>query len=119
MPLDLRRPVDGETKLPAEYRTVRESTPIPASRQIPVRRAVLWALENNCYLRIDGCLVSLDMALSTDSRFVQGDGSPCGVRESYIALGVVDLANIIRQCRPGKQDAGYLHQCMQLGLFLR
>lgn len=93
MPLDLRRPVDGETKLPAEYRTVRESTPIPASRQIPVRRAVLWALENNCYLRIDGCLVSLDMALSTD--------------------------NIIRQCRPGKQDAGYLHQCMQLGLFLR
>lgn len=45
------------------------------------------------------------MALSTDPRFVQGDGSPCGVRESYIALGAVDLANIIRQCRPWKQDA--------------
>lgn len=50
LPSDLRRPVDRETEFLAEYHAVRESTPILASRQSLVRRAVLWALEINCYL---------------------------------------------------------------------
>lgn len=53
LPSSLRSPVEREVESPAQTRFIRGSTPIPASRQNAVYRAVLWALEISCYLQVE------------------------------------------------------------------
>lgn len=92
MPLDLRRPVDRETEFPAEHRAVRE------------RRAVLWALENNCYYK-SMIVVARYGFKDRASIHAKAMARRVGYESHIIALEAVDLANMIRQRHPGKQDA--------------
>ncbi|KAJ5766650.1 uncharacterized protein N7511_004266 [Penicillium nucicola] len=104
LPADLQRPVDRRAESPAEYRAVRESTPIPSSRLVPVRRAILWALELNCYLQIDDCVAQYGFKDRASIR-AQAMAHLVGYQSHRAALEAVDLANVIRRCRPGNQEA--------------
>ncbi|OQD78796.1 hypothetical protein PENANT_c080G09005 [Penicillium antarcticum] len=104
LPSDLRRPVDRGAESPAEHRAVRDSTPIPASRQVPVRRAILWALEINCYLQIDDCVIRYGFEDRASIR-AKAMAHRVGYESHRVALEAVDLANVIRHRRPGNQDA--------------
>lgn len=88
LPSDLLGPIDRVTKTPAEHHAVRGSTPIPASRQNAVRRAVLWALKIDCYsLRERDSLDAELVALTVEY-------------ESHATvLRAVDLANTIGERR--------------------
>lgn len=56
LPSELRGSIDTGDESIAETRSYRGSTPIPASRVICLRRAILRALEIKCYLQIDACV---------------------------------------------------------------
>ena len=67
LPLELQRPIDKDNEFPIEDLDIRKSTPIPAGREVPLQRAVLWALEIHCHLHIDNCVVQYRLKMGIQS----------------------------------------------------
>lgn len=92
IPLELQRPIDRENEFPVEGRATRESTPIPPGRKIRLQRAILWALEVNCYLQIDNYVAEYGIK---NGNSVQAEVISFKFLE--IALEAVNLAHSIKE----------------------
>lgn len=104
LPHELRRPINRAGEFREESHTSGKYTPIPASRQIHVHRAVLWALEINCYLQIDDCVARYGFR---DGGTVRTETT--ALRTEYesleATLEAVDLAGSIRERRLEDPDS--------------
>lgn len=95
LPLELQTPIDREDESPVKDRTARGSTPIPTGRVTRLQRAILWALEINCYLQIDDCVAKY--GLQNGNSVLE---EVIGAKTLEVVQKAVNLANSIKANGP-------------------